>query len=227
MFSGILASTNDPKILEMYRQQGFRIIYIGDLDGETDFPITPDIIIGTAIAPDYNVLVQEMDGDQQSFEHEYQHLLLRPAAVELFCAIRAAMFRGINVVLYFPKDTEGMKFVPYLLNYIVAMYGIVVQRQEIINGQLQFIQFAYNPAYTNFNISEMYKLNLVSAQEFIFYGEELDGVIVNKLINDLHPYIGNLNTMEEIQQFMVQYATNYKNAMKAAQHELLTPVVYG
>lgn len=99
----------------------------------------------------------------------------------IICLIITALARGINIILYVPKDeSSNLSFVTALAQYLVNTYGITIGSEGI--------PYQYNTAFDHIICTRLYLHDFISYQEFfVAYpaNVNIDPVAIQKLMFDM------------------------------------------
>lgn len=211
--TGTLIATSNINEAINYYNNGVKVLFLGD-------PLSNDpnsgFMAAGPLVPDYNVLSLDINGDVNGFTQQYAIQLNQPSAIEFFAAIVGAVFRGFNICLYFPQDAIGLSYVDFLLKYIESVYGIT--------SMTKTTQFMYNDSFNSKNLYMLYMNNIISSQEYIMYGDIMDEIILQKLINDLQL----INIIEDPNSYesCLNWINNYRNQMQSAGQVLYIALNY-
>lgn len=213
MLKGQLWATSDINLVDQAIVNGFKIIYLGD-------PISIDpmhknnFVVASALVPDYQTLSLQVDGNERGFIEMYVASLNSKAAIEMISVILACLFRGTSIMFYLPKESQGLNFINYLLDFIKYNYGVETQTKST--------QFSFNPEFSGKVIELLYLNNLVSSQEFLLNSENLDNMTLRKLVNELHPMVKDPRDINEI----IKWFSSYKDALISSQKPLINGIQY-
>lgn len=213
MLKGQLWATSDINLINQAMMQGFKVIYLGD-------PISIDpaykdkFVISTVLTPDYQTISLMVDGNMDGFVQMYIMSLNSPAAMEMFSAIFACLFRGSNVIFYLPPEASGLNFAPYLLQFIEYNFGITTQTNTT--------KFVFNPEFIGRIIEFLYLSNLVSAQEYLFNATSMNEPAIRKLVDELRPVVKDPTDFNQI----LDWFRNYKKQMVESNKPLINGIQY-
>ena len=213
MLRGQLWASADINLAQQSLTQGFKVIYLGDhmsLD-----PNYKDIfVVATSLIPDYQTLACQIDGDEKAFVGMYLNSLNSKAALEMFSAIFACLYKGTNIMFYIPQEALGLNYIQYLLDYIRLNWGIQTQTKST--------QFGFDVTFAGRIMELLYLNGLVTAPEFLVYSETLDEFTLRKLVDDLHPMVKDPKNIDDI----IGWFSNYKDKLIAAKAPLINGVQY-
>lgn len=213
MLKGQLWATSDINLVNQAMMQGFKVIYLGD-------PISIDpmykerFIISTALTPDYQTMTLLIENNIDGFIQSYIMSLNTAAAMEMFSAIFACLYRGSNVIFYLPPEASGLNFEQYLLQFIQFNFGVTTQTGTT--------QFSFNPEFTGRMIEFLYLGNLVTAQEYLVQSASVSEPAIRKLVSELRPIVKDPTDLQEI----LDWFRNYKNKLIEANKPLINGIQY-
>lgn len=200
MINGRVFATKDQAYAMQCLNQGFKVIYVGDVQS-----ITPQerdaYVVASYLVPDYAALSAHIDGNEQEFVRLYYLGLSSKPAMEMFAAIIACLYKGYNVVFYIPQSEETLDFIEYLLKFIEFNFGIMTQTRTT--------PFAFNQEFIDKDIELLYLTNLVTYQEFLQITHNLDDVTIDKLIQEVNPPEELRNDREKL----VKWFSNLKDSL--------------
>ena len=212
MLKGVLTATTDFNIaINSQRFHGTKTIYMGDpagLDPNLGFTVAGPLV------PSYECMAADIDGTEEQFNMLYTMQLQSLPAAEFFAVILAALFNGKSLVLYFPSEAKGLKYINFILNYIVSNFGIVPSTENT--------KYSYNETYNSSNMKLMFNFDLVTPQDVILYSNTLDEFTINRLIVALSPRLNNYNDINEKMSFL----SSYKKSLLDAGKVLIRPLQY-
>lgn len=204
IFSGLLSSTSDGNLAVQCAMNGWKVLYIGDPCGNENIIKQYKLIMAAPLVPDYNILVKAVDGYTEEFTVEYENQLWQEPASNFFLGIITAMFNGINIMMYFPKEVLELYYPQVLMNYIRTQFGIVASTENN--------QFLYDDDYNQNNLRFMYTFNTIDTRTFIInYLYQYDEFLIDKVIQDVRPYLKDPCNYNEKMNAILEYKTNLQN----------------
>lgn len=216
IFKGSLLATSDPQELSLgFDPNSYRVLFLGDPAGEQDIINAFNMILATPLVPTYDMICKEFDGSSDEFDMLYLSYLNEPTAIEFFSTIMSAMFRGYNIILYFPQVSKDLRYVGDLLLNIEQQYGITPATKTT--------QYFYRESYNDSNLSVMYMNGTIMYQEFILYFSSTPTIpIIKKLAFDMKPYVEN---PKDINCYLRAFS-DFRNSMLNAGKILYPAVSY-
>lgn len=214
MLTGQLWATSDINLVNQAITHGFKVIYLGD-PISIDNPMHKDqFIISSALTPDYQTISLLVDGNIDAFIQTYVASLNSPAAMEMFAAIFACLYKGRSIIFYLPPDSADLNFAPYLLQFIQLNFGITTQTATT--------QFNFDMSFAERIIEFLYLSNLISAQEYLTGSSTVSGNAIRKLVVDLRPVVANPTDLDQI----LNWFRNYKNQLLSTNKPLINGIQY-
>ena len=213
MLRGQLWASSDINLVNNALAQGFKVIYLGD-------PISIDpyykdkFIVASILVPDYTTMSMQVDGNEDGFVQMYTAALNSRAGVEMIAAILACLYKGTNILFYIPQEALSLNYVQYLLMFFEYNYGVTAQTKTT--------QFSFNSVFTTKVAQLLYLENLITAYEFIINADTLDNMVLQKLVNDIHPMVEDPTSIECI----INWFSNYKKELLSANKPLVNGVQY-
>ena len=133
MLKGVLTATTDFNIaINSQRFHGTKTIYMGDpagLDPNLGFTVAGPLV------PSYECMAADIDGTEEQFNMLYTMQLQSLPAAEFFAVILAALFNGKSLVLYFPSEAKGLKYINGNLNYISSSECQLQYMEQLIEKE--------------------------------------------------------------------------------------------
>lgn len=195
---GMLFATSSIEEVQQHVMNGSKVLFIGDPTAEQDFIQRFNMIVAMPLVPDYNIMSKDIEGEFGAFDIEYDNMLSEEPAAQFFAAIITAMFKGFNVVLYFPKCCLGLRYVNNLLFYIQSQFGIIAQTKTT--------KYMYIESFDGFNVALMYANNTINGYEFLLYfSGQMDIYLAKKLIYELKPFAKNPNDINSYLETLTEY----------------------
>ena len=159
--SGSISFTSNMDLLQsaMYDPTCRIVAMMDNLD--TIVHLVPNAAPASILLPPYSAVSAFLDGNKQVFFNEYFMHLGSKEADAFICVMLAASARGINILLYVPKDeAENLGFVGAFSQYMFNAYGVCIGND---NGA----PFNFNPNFTVNLLCRLYMHDLISYQELL------------------------------------------------------------
>ncbi len=202
IFRGILNATTDSNVAINATLNGWKVLYLGDPEDERGLINAYGFITAMQLIPDYNILSKEIDGCIDQFDLEYTEMLGNMESCNFFVAILTALFRGINIMMYFPKSVTDFRYPSILITYFQQQFGISV-------GMIDR-HCTYNEMYNNPNLLLMYTFNSINHMDFLlFYNGPMDNELLDRLIFQIGLPVSDLNNNAE----KIAKITSYKESL--------------
>ena len=212
--NGSIAATMDPKVVEYnsMNNPNCKVIFVGDTVGYDDMIRYYRILVASPFVPDYNVMEADIEGTIYEFRQKYAEYLSSPAAVQYFATILTALHIGKFILLFFPPETNGLKYPIELLSYFAMRYGFTVAFPEM------GIQFAYDYSFNEYNASLLYEYNLITPEDYIQYMSP-NNINYAKVVVDMRlPVKPNTNI-----ETVVNWILGYRDRILKANKPLIRP----
>ena len=181
-----------------YYRQGWRVICLSeDKQHQT---VMPELMMGSILLPPYESMDPWLDGNKELFALMYSDYLFNNLDVRTMQSIiLAALYRGVNIVLFIPRQEYEMGFLEIFLQCYTSATGVYVG----FHGQSQSI-LDYN--FNNINMVRLYMEGLFSYSELMLYheGPINDPMVCTRMCAD----IGFITTKE---YEAIQYIASYKS----------------
>lgn len=169
-----LFATSNMEVVASAAQQGFKLLFIGDtMDMPKQFPF----INAITFTPDSRSICALLEGEEKIFAEMYLMSLATEVNEKMFAVILGALNKGQKILLFFPEDTQQLKYPYLLLKYFNDKFGIRVGDKNS--------ECLYNDNYDYSNLSFMYMNDILTWQEYILSVENLDQFVLAKLKQDL------------------------------------------
>lgn len=120
MLKGDFMVTNNINALPIYGANYKIVILSEDKNVVQQYNGLP----GTILLPPYGAVCAEMDNNLEAFYGIYFAHLNDYAANGFISAILRALYEGINICLYIPSESNGLRFNIALVEYFANTYGI-------------------------------------------------------------------------------------------------------
>ena len=178
---------------------GWRVVCITDASNDIK-SLMPEAIMASVFLPPYDAMELLMDGNVDGFNMVYSEYLYNTQEITMMIdIILAAMYKGINIILYIPVDEfKDINFWSVFSNCLTYTTGIV----PACFGN----QFFYDVSRNNANMIRLF------VDGFINYGELLvyhDGPIYDP--NVCIMVCGNIGFITENESEAIQYVNSYKD----------------
>lgn len=219
IFRGVLNATTDSNVAINAALNGWKVLYLGDPEDERGLINAYGFITAMQLIPDYNILSKEIDGCIDQFDLEYTEMLGGMESCNFFVAILTALFRGINIMMYFPSSVTDFRYPSILIQYIQQQFGIIV---GMIDRHCE-----YNEMYSNPNLLLMYNFNTINHMEFLlYYNGPMEMDIIDRLIFQIGLPVSNLNNSAEkiakissYREALCQIAATGRQPIDVCRHE--------
>lgn len=209
IINGQLAFTSDISLVQILVQDGkSKVIYVGDPIGQEKTIQYYNMIIGSILMPDYNTMECEINGDLQGFVNRYYAYLSSESPNMFIRTIIAALYKGTNVLLFFPPQAQGLHYPDALISYLFEVHGIQC------GGPNR--QFVYFHEFDHINAGCLYDINLLSPLEYLLIAGDKFMEMSNKLANDLGIYVSNVGEL-------YKYLYNYQQKLMSSNQMLIKP----
>lgn len=168
----------------------------------------PNIYDASILLPPTELLMRWADGDPYILQTEYpRYLMQNKDADDMIVAILAALAKK-DIIMYIP-DADYRVYGPILLNHIYVTYGIIMNTMTT--------RFSFDVTKLPFVISKFYMMDLMEANDYLqsYPGRyQLPKFVIPKLATELHPFDGQLTTIEQYENYFNQIvAGNQTNGL--------------
>lgn len=196
--TGSLNATFDQNVLNaVAADQTSVIVYVGDPNGQEDFINYYKMAVATVLLPSYEAMAADIEGTPEEFLQRYTDGIMKNEAATYFIAtMMTAIYRGKNVVLFFPLTAADLKYPTALLDILKIYYGLYAS--DGVNA------FWFDQTKSDSICDLMYMYDLITPQEYLFYADKFISMRA-KLVYDLP--LNNLRP-EVIDQFLATYKAN-------------------
>ena len=170
--------------LECNYKQGFKVIYVGELN----MNLPKSFISFGALLPPIEALNAEIDGDMASYAYIYEAYFNSNRVVyEIFASIIVALYSGQNMLIYV-EEGDNLSHLNFLLEYMQVTFGITVGTDVS--------PYMYNPMYDSFISMILYTyLDGFITPEQLLYNTPMDHLMA---------YEYNPNFNDPVRQLMLQ-----------------------
>lgn len=151
----------------------------------------PNVIGGTFILPPIEAMMAAANGDEEMFIQLYVDHLNTPAVMEFISLIITVLYKGTNIILFYPEDDLHLK--EYIVDIFFKRYGILI-------GEVGQRQCQYDVSCEPIWLESIYDVGAIDPYELLYlYPEEalLQDRLIYSLINAIRP-LGN-NYQERVQ----------------------------
>lgn len=195
MINGQLAYTSDISLVQILVQDGkSKVIYVGDPMGQEQIIQYYSMVVASILMPDYNTMECEINGDMQGFANRYYAYLSSESPNMFIRTIIAALYKGTNVLLFFPPQAQGLHYPEMLLSYLFEVHGIQCGGQNS--------KFMYSELFDHINAACLYDINLITPAEYLILSKQHFMDMCKKLADDMGIYVNNPG---ELYQYLLEY----------------------
>lgn len=217
-FKSILITTSDLQLIQTAAPDpNTKILYLGDSEGAQNFISGYKMIVAGPWIPDITVMESDLNGIVEGFNARYLDYLNQPESQMLLATVLTALYKGKNVILFFPPESNEFKYPSFLLNYIANVTGIIPTSPTTA--------FSFNPAYNDKIAWIMYYYNTIDPLEFILLTESMDINSLSKLIMDLG--ISVEGDISKNPKPLLDWIERYKQTMLEYKIEMQKPFMVG
>lgn len=213
MLKGKLVASSDINVVNQALMNGAKVIYLGD-------PVSIDpyykdkFVVASSLTPDYPTMAMQVDGNEAGFIQMYTSSLNSKAAIEMIAVILVCLYKGVNILLYVPREAMGLNFIQCLLKFLEYNYGVTTQTNTTM--------FEFNPNFTSKVMELLYLNNLITSQEFLIASDTLDDMVLRKLVNELHPMVKDPTDIKCI----ISWFSKYKKELLDSNKPLVNGIQY-
>ena len=214
LINNSIAATMDVKVVEynVYNNPNWKVIFIGDTIGYDNVIKMYNILVASPLVPDYNTMEADIEGYIWEFKSKYENILKSKDAMQYFATILAALHMGKFILLFFPTESEGLKYPIELLSHVAHYYGITVAFPEM------GIQFNYDCNFNSFNANILYAYNLIVPEDYLLYTDPNE-INYTKVVMDIGLPIRNNTSFETVRDWVL----SYRNRIIKANKPLIRP----
>lgn len=216
MIRGYMAYTNNINVVaNEAARPDCKVVFVGDTIGYENIINQFNMLVASALLPSYETMEADIEGTPEEFVYKYTNeLSTNSIALQYIYTIVTALHCGRYILLFFPPESEGLKYPLALLRIIQSTTGITTADDR------GTIPFQYNPAFNSMNANMMYNFNLIGPVEYLLWTNEYD-IMYNKVVMDMHlPLSFNAND-----RYTIEWINNYRNRMIQAQKPLTKPFI--
>lgn len=208
----MLIMFNDRNMLEQVMENGYKIVSISEND------ISPLFVKASLLLPPFEAMSELVDGNLPGFRSIYWYHLAQRECDYFICVIYTALISGVKIAIYLDNpDDIGISILSGLAQYIQNSFGICPDAPQF--GSI----FSVNPNFALNNLDRVYSYDLIDGREYLMRypnkGFVVNNLILNKLINDIKPWIKQNNTEEYIKVF-----SEMKDQMQSCGRYLAIPI---
>ena len=141
----------------------------------------PNVIGGSFLLPPIDAMMAAANGDEEMFTQLYVDHLNTPAVTEFLSLIITVLYRGTNLILFYPDDDLHLK--GKILEILWKMYGIAV-------GEVGQYQCQYDVSCTPIWLNLIFMTGALDPMELLYlYPEEalLEDRLIYNLITVIKP----------------------------------------
>lgn len=200
--------------------QKARVLYMADPEGQTEMLQRYNMIFPEALVPEFAPLEAIVNGDVQTFTERYVMQLQQPAAITFFTTIIAALYRGYDVVLYYPQDTLELYYPQFFMQYMSQQYGIMIGSPTT--------NFSIDMKAITFHASLLYMNNCISPTEYLSIVSDIQPMCLSKLIVDMHLPLNpeDVNDPNFHASHVLNWLSSYKKSMLHYNNDALVAPYY-
>lgn len=214
LINNSMLATMDIKTVEynIANNPNCKVIFVGDTMGYENIINSYRLLVASPLVPDYSVMEADIEGTAMEFKFKYISLLETEAAAQYFMTIIAALNRGKFIILFFPPESNGLKYPTELIRFFAERYGIVAAFPEM------GLQFSYDIRYDDFNAGLLYSCDLISVQEYLVYAH-VNTLNVRKIIFDLRLPVKPNTSIDTV----IKWISDYRDRIIRANKPLIRP----
>jgi len=205
MLPGSLYITNNLEIVNNAIYNNCNIL--GLTESQDAIVNLPNMSLVSILLPPPMAMSAELDGNMQAFTSMYYQHLATKEADACIVMIIAALAKGMNLILYVPKDESQLSFSGVLVQYLFEVYGITTGSDNNT--------FDYNPMYNAILCTRLYLHEYITYQDFlVLYPVNIPIMpeSLPHLINDLGPMAPCLHSEVEFLNFFNMYKNDIKQS---------------
>lgn len=213
MLSGSITFTSNIDILRsaMY-DKTCRIVAMMD-NVDSIIQTIPNVSPASILLPPYAAISAFLDNDKNTFFNEYFIHLGSKEADAFICLILAASARGINILLYVPRDeAENLGFVDAFTQYMISAYGVYIGND---NGA----PFNFDICHTANVLCRLYLHDFISYQELLVAyppNTVMADYLIPKLALELHFYGTPMEVATQINAYLQRIKQNNNTFLQRA-----------
>lgn len=213
IIKGVLTFTSDINIAQFAsRDPNARVLYLSDTEGIDIKSL--GFLSASALVPDYNILSDIINGNIPAFTQKYTEYLNMPVQSNYIAAILTALVRGINIVLYYPKDVEELYYPKFLQELFSVNFGISPSTRT---SNFMYYGDSYDDNILNF----IYHEGAIPCNEFLLLCTNADQDNILKLIHDYQLCSPEKGPTKDI-SYYISILREKKDIMKKAGRPLVS-----
>lgn len=149
----------EPAEAKALYDQGWRVICLSESNDYRD--IMPEAMMGSVFLPPYDSMDALLDGNMDAFSLMYSEYLFNSNEVEMMISIiMAAMYQGVNIVLFLSKQEYELGFYQIFANCVASMTGIFI-------GFSLYMAAAYDEKFNDQNMARLYMDGFISYADLL------------------------------------------------------------
>ncbi|MDD3122050.1 MAG: hypothetical protein PHC62_00880 [Candidatus Izemoplasmatales bacterium] len=186
-----------------------KVIYVGDMTGVPN----PGYIGGTPLIPKVEAMQTLIAGSTEEFQRKYMDQLYQdPFVLDYIETVVCALYSGVTVVLYIPKDAQGFGFHHMLFDMMAHAFGLNIQAGPNI-------PFTFNPYFIPQILEVLIKRKQITPQWYLYHLPMEFIMDPSMMWNIVLPLMGY-----EINQKNADYVLDWKRQMEDRQ-KVLRPLI--
>lgn len=186
LYTGSIILVQDIEAVIEYAKVGFKVITVAEDNSDQLAYMVGPVIKATILLPPCDAMQLLIDGQYDAFNSLYlSYLSTNYECLSYQDILILSALKGINMVLYIPKDELELGFYDalyfYMLNYRGIMIGNAMQNIPFSTSQL--------PVFDIYNLERLYLGEFITAGEYITYypvGEPVNAQTEVQLITELY-----------------------------------------
>lgn len=205
LYTGSIILVQDIEAVIEYAKVGFKVITVAEDNSDQLAYMVGPVIKATILLPPCDAMQLLIDGQYDAFNSLYlSYLSTNYECLSYQDILVLSALKGINMVLYIPKDELELGFYDalyfYMLNYRGIMIGNAMQNIPFSTSQL--------PAFDIYNLERLYIGEFITAGEYITYypvNEPVNAQTEVQLITELYGpnSMIDFSTMEKLIRRMI------------------------
>lgn len=179
-----------------------------------------NITKATILLPPPDVSIMAVDGNAELCTNTYYAYLHLPHVSEFIATIMMVLYRGGNIIIYYPKDEFSELFSGLLTNFFMITYGIMIGNRGI--------EYRYDPSFEPINLSTLYSNGFLSPNDFLKeypVGVPISNELINKLINELGITIDETK-YTTVEQMFVELGNIVYKMVADSKNNMIYPVSF-
>lgn len=166
LYTGSIVLAQDVEAVIEYAKHGFKVITVTEDNTDQLSYLAGPLIKATILLPPCDAMQLLMDGQYDAFSSVYlNYLSTNYECLGYQDILILSALKGINMVLYIPKDELELGFYDVLYFYMLNYRGI------LIGNAMQNIPFSTSqtPAFDIYNLERLYCGDFITAGDYIIY----------------------------------------------------------